>query len=186
MRLFALLVLVLLAAGCGGGRVADESKQAATIAQKPSVHVRCTSVSGGFRACTTFLGTGERSRIERKDAAQWTVFLEYGQAPKPGHGWWRRVVASPDGEALLGQWSGECEIQSTHVVSTADETVRPILEGQPSTAVGWASDGRARVHLVGDFWAVKAKRLVKAGIYRVDPATLAFELERRIPTKPVC
>jgi hypothetical protein len=186
MRLVALLALALLVAGCGGSRAAEEPQEAATTAQKPTVHVRCTSTSGGFRACTSFLGTGERSRIEHKGSAQWTVVLGNDEAPKPGHGWWRRVVASPDGRTLLGQWSGECEIQSTHVVSPTDKTIRPILEGQPSTAVGWGRDGRARVYLVGDFWAAKTKRLVKAGFYSVDPATLAFELERRIPTKPVC
>jgi hypothetical protein len=33
---------------------------------------------------------------------------------------------------------------------------------------------------------MKAKRIFKAGIYRIDPATLAVTLERAIPTQNGC
>jgi len=33
---------------------------------------------------------------------------------------------------------------------------------------------------------MKAKRIFRAGIYRVDPVTLAVTLERAIPTGPAC
>jgi hypothetical protein len=96
------------------------------------------------------------------------------------------VVAASNRRVLLAQWSAECEIQTTYLVSVADGTARAILEGLPSTAVGWAPDGRARVRLSADFWRMRAKRIFKSGIYRIDPRTLAVTLERAIPALPVC
>jgi hypothetical protein len=64
--------------------------------------------------------------------------------------------------------------------------MRPILEGLPSAAVGWRADGRARVRLEAEFWATKARRIVQAGVYRVNPANMAYVLERRVPSKTVC
>jgi hypothetical protein len=64
--------------------------------------------------------------------------------------------------------------------------MRPILDGLPSTAVGWGPDGRPRVRTQSGGWAIKARRIVKAGIYRVNPANMAFVLERAGPTKTVC
>jgi hypothetical protein len=147
---------------------------------------KCTHASGGFRACTAFSGRGERSRIEGKRGSRWVVLFDEMTAPKGGDGWWRRVIASPDRRTLLGQWSGECEIQLTYVVTLTDRTIRPILEGLPSTAVGWSADGRARVRLPSESWATKARRIVKAGIYRVNPASMAYVLERAGPNKTVC
>jgi hypothetical protein len=114
------------------------------------------------------------------------VLFDENAAPHGGHGRWRRVIASPDGRTLLGQWSGECEIQLTYIVTLADRTMRAILDGLPSAAVGWGNDGRARVRLESEFWATKARRIVKAGIYRVNPANMTYVLERRVPTKTVC
>ena len=145
---------------------------------------KCTHVSGGFRACTTFFEQqNEKSAIYRRVGGSW---VEAAGPPRGRHGWWRRVVAAGNRRTLLAQWSGECEIQTTYLVSVADGTARSILEGLPSTAVGWASDGRARVRLPADLWGMKAKRIFRAGIYRVDPVTLAVTLERAIPTGPAC
>jgi hypothetical protein len=147
---------------------------------------KCTHASRGFRACTAFSGSAERSRIEGKRGSRWVVLFDENTAPRGRHGWWRRVIASPDGLRLLGQWLGECEIQLTYIVTLSDRTMRPVLDGLPSTAVGWSPGGGARVRAPSEGWAVKAKRIVKAGIYRVNPANMAFALERRIPMKPVC
>jgi hypothetical protein len=86
---------------------------------------------------------------------------------------------------LLAQWSGECELQLTYAVTLRDRTMRPILDGLPSTAVGWGPDGRVRVRTQSGGWAIKARRIVKAGIYRVNPSNMAFVLERRVPMKGV-
>ncbi|MDQ2910468.1 MAG: hypothetical protein M3R39_05570 [Actinomycetota bacterium] len=101
-------------------------------------------------------------------------------------GWWRRIVVSPDRRTLLAQWSGECEIQSTYLVSTDDGAVKPIFEGASSTAEGWSRDDRARVVLPNEIWGTRAKRLFRAGVYLVDPATLAVRLERPIQPRHGC
>jgi hypothetical protein len=200
MRWLVVVVAAVMATGCGSDEKTADDKVAAEMAKvqttcAPGVNCaadrfrpfhRCTHVSGGFRACTTFLGAGERSRIEGRRGSRWMVLFDESTAPHGGRGWWRRVIASPDGRTLLGQWSGECELQLTYVVTLRDRTMRPILDGLPSTAVGWGLDGRARVRTPSGGWAVKAKRIVKAGIYRVNPANMAFALERRIPMKAVC
>jgi len=200
MRWLFLLAVAVLVAGCSGREKTGDDKTAAEMAKVETTCAqgvncaadrfrpfnKCTHMSGDFRACTAFSGSAERSRIEAKRGSRWVVLFDEMTAPKGGHGWWRRVIASPDRRRLLGQWSGECEVQLTYVVTLADRTMRPILEGLPSTAVGWGADGRARVRLAAEFWATKAKRIVKAGIYRVNPANMAYVLERRVPAKAVC
>ena len=200
MRWLLVAVLVIAAAGCGADdKTADETVRAemakveTTCAEGVNCgHDRawpfrkCTHASRGFRACTTFLGDGERTAIEGRRESRWVVLFDDNTAPHARHGWWRRVIASPDRRTLLAQWSGECELQLTYVVTLHDRTMRPILDGLPSTAVGWGPDGRARVRTQSGGWAIKARRIVKAGIYRVNPANMAFALERRIPMKGVC
>jgi len=62
----------------------------------------------------------------------------------------------------------------------------PTPDRLSSTAVGWGPDGRVRVRTLSGGWAIKARRIVRAGIYRVNPANMAFVLERRVPMKGVC
>jgi hypothetical protein len=200
MRWLLVVVLALVAAGCSSREKTADEQARAEMANvqttcEPGVNCatgrfrpfrKCTHPSGGFRACTAFSGRGERSRIEGKRRGRWVVLFDENTAPKNGHGWWRRMIASPGRRTLLGQFSGECEIQLTYIVTLADRTMRPILEGLPSTAVGWGTDGRARVRLESEFWATKAKRIVKAGIYRVNPANMAYVLERTVPNEAVC
>jgi hypothetical protein len=196
MRLALVIGAAVLTAGCGSTEPTAVEKARAEMAKVESTCTegvncakdrpfrKCTHVSRGFRACTTFLERqNEKSAIYRRVAGSW---VKAAGSPRGRPGWWRRVVAASNRRTVLAQWSGECEIQTTYLVSVADGAARPILEGLPSTAVGWASDGRARVRLPADFWGMKAKRIFKAGIYRVDPVTLAVTLERAIPTGPAC
>jgi hypothetical protein len=198
MRWLLVLAVGVFAAGCGGGRenTADEkiraqmAKVETTCAEGVNCgdeqfrpFTRCTHVSGGFRACTRFFALeDEQSAIYRQVGGRWAKVV----GPLPGeHGWWRRVVASPSGATLLGQWSGECEIQETYLLSPAGGKARPIFAGRFSTVVGWARDGRARVLLPVEIWG-RRKRLFRAGIYRIDPSTLAASLERTIPARNGC
>jgi hypothetical protein len=186
-----------LAVGCGSQEPTAVEKARAEMAKVQTTCVegvncggghfrpfrKCAHVSRGFRACTTYTERSKRSAIYRRVGSRWVKVA----GPLGGRlGWWRRALASPNRTTLLAQWSGECEIQTTYLVSVADGTARPILEGLPSTAVGWALDGRARVRLPVESWGMKAKRIFKAGIYRIDPATLAVTLERTIPTQNGC
>jgi hypothetical protein len=66
-------------------------------------------------------------------------------------GHWRWMQRSPDGHAVLAQWSGECEAPTTFLSQGGD--LRPVtgersLRGAPeSFAMGWTIDGRAVVLL---------------------------------------
>ena len=72
----------------------------------------------------------------------------------PESGFWAYALASPDGSALLGQWSGECETPTAWFLSP-DGTNPAVIFGGPSLAnapnsraLGWTSDGMALAHLM--------------------------------------
>ena len=90
-RVVVVVVVVLLAAGCGGSKVAQTNSQTTATSLGKVIETRCSSVSGGFRACTVFHRSGgEVSRIEHRDGSRWSVVLAADGAPYPRHGWWRR------------------------------------------------------------------------------------------------
>ncbi len=176
MRVVALLGALLVAAGCGGRTDAPR----AHAAKAP--FARCTHASRGFRACTVFSAPGERSALYGNAGSGWVVVR--GRLPGKA-GWWRRVVASPDRRTLLAQWSGECELQSTYLVSPADGAARPVFAGQASEALGWTTAGLARVRLAEQVWRGNAL-LLRPGIYLVDPQTMTVRLERSRPARRGC
>lgn len=59
-------------------------------------------------------------------------------------GHWIWAAASPDGKAILAQWSGECEVPQTFLIDAARGKPRPVT-GSGSEAYGWTTDGRAIV-----------------------------------------
>jgi hypothetical protein len=69
-------------------------------------------------------------------------------------GWWRRVIAAPS------------------------------FAGSGSYAVGWSTDGRARVRVPME--APDPHGDLRAGIYLVDPQTLAHTLERPLGRGSAC
>jgi hypothetical protein len=177
VRTAVLLALTLIATGCGGGNHESPPPHAARTPL-----ARCTHASGGFRACTVFRAPGERSALYRRSGSEWVVLRGRlsGRA-----GWWRRVVASPDRRILLAQWSGECEVQSTYLVSASDGSLRPVFSGLDSDAVGWTAAGLARVRLVEQEWRGKTLRH-RAGTYLVDPRTMTVMLERAYGARTGC
>jgi hypothetical protein len=75
-------------------------------------------------------------------------------AHTPGTGFWAYALVSPDGSALLGQWSGECETPTAWFLSP-DGANPVVIFGGPSLAdapnsraLGWTSDGIALAHLM--------------------------------------
>jgi hypothetical protein len=177
VRAVALLAAVLAVAGCGGG--ADKSRPA-RAAKAP--FARCTHASRGFRACTVFSAPGERSALYWRSGSEWVVV----RGPVPGTpGWWRRVFAAADGQTLLAQWSGECEQQSTYLVSATDGRLRSVFGGHASEALGWTAAGRARIRLAEQIW--RGKTLVRRpGVYVVDPRTMLPRLARSSAAKRGC
>jgi hypothetical protein len=177
VRVAVLLAGLLVLAGCGGR---SDGPPAAHAAKAP--FARCSHASGGFRACTVFSAPGERTALYWHAGSSWEVV----RGPLAGHaGWWRRVVPSPDHRTLLAQWSGECELQSTYLVSAADGGARPVFVGHASEALGWTPAGLARVRLAEHVW--HANMLVhRAGVYLVDPHTMAVRLERVVHASNGC
>lgn len=66
-------------------------------------------------------------------------------------GSWQWASVSPDGETILAQWSGECEVPNAFFVDARGGTPRPAAGpgssqdpiSQPSEGLGWTTDGRA-------------------------------------------
>ncbi len=177
MRIAVLLGALAVVAGCGGG---SDVPPRAHAAKAPSV--RCTHASDGFRACTVFSAPGQRSALYWYSGSRWVVV----RGPLPGKpGWWRRVFAAPDGQTLLAQWSGECEQQSTYLVSAVDGSFRPVFAGHAAEAIGWTEAGLARVRLAERIWRGKTP-LRRPGVYVVDPRTMAARLEHSSAEKHGC
>ena len=187
MRWLLVAVLAVVAASCGSNEKtaadaarAEMAKVQTTCAEGVNCEAdrpfrKCTSVSRGYRACSTFFTTARHTAIYRRDGQRWCKVV--GPVPRR-HGWWRRVLPSPDRRTLLAQWSGECEVQSTYLVSVADPRPRALFPQYASGALDWSSDGRARVTLAEPVYATRTKVKFHPGTYRVDPATMAVELER--------
>lgn len=90
----------------------------------------------------------------------------------PGH--WRWAAASPDGETILAQWSGECEVPKAFFVDADGGSPRsvtgPYSRTEPpvnSVALGWTTDGRAIVfvpELPG------CGHSLDSGVFLIDPS----------------
>jgi hypothetical protein len=184
-RAVLLVAVVLVAAGCGGSEVSLTSSGTTAIRGKV-IATRCSAVSGGFRACTVFHRVGEVSRIERRQGSRWPVLLAADRAPYPGDGWWRRVLVDPRGEMLLAEWSGECEVPFTYLIRIDSASLRRVFRPQAVTALGWTSDGLARVKLLKPLHTSKPHIERPSGIYLVTPKGHVVRLERRVPPSLGC
>jgi hypothetical protein len=181
-RWLGLLALALVPMGCGGN---GDATPAAGVKSKPHV---CQETSAyGYTVCGYPLQP-------RRPSTLWTssgrsAVRLAGPATPAQHslpsGFWvpERIFASPDGKTLLAQWSGECESQSTYLVSTTSGEVRSILDpAAESTALGWTKDGRAEIKVPRSICGASGASV--PGIYAVDRASLKLMLERRIKAEP--
>jgi hypothetical protein len=122
-----------------------------------------------------------------------TVAHDQRRAPRPRalvlprpekNGRWTKLLLSPDGSTYLGQWSGECEIQTAYLVPARRGTAWPVTDylrgSAQSIALGWAGS-RARVRLPQGQPPVR-----RPGVYLVDPRTMTMTLERPVRRKPGC
>ena len=196
MRWLVVAVVVVLVAGCGSSKKTAEDPIGSEMAKVRTTcvdgiacdhdsrsYTKCTHVSLGYRACTTFFASSEKpTALYRRADNGWAKV----RGRLPGRvGWWRRVLAAPGGRTLLAQWSGECEVQSTYLVSVVDGTSTPLFGGHSSAGLGWTVNGLARVLLTEEIWRGNT-RVRRAGIYRVDPGTLAIRRERAMPRHSGC
>jgi hypothetical protein len=195
MRWLVVAVAAVTAVSCGSGHVTAEGKVRAEMVKVQTTCAegvdcgaerpfrKCTSASRGFRACSTFFAQDRRTAIYRRSGARWQKVI--GPLPNE-HGWWRRVLPSADRGTLLAQWSGECEVQTTYLVSLADRRVRAVFPRHTSGALGWSADGRARVALADPVYGSRTTVKFRPGKYRVDPTTMAVELERPLTRRSGC
>jgi hypothetical protein len=195
MRWFLVAIVAVGLAGCGAERKTADKKVRAEMAKVQMTCAeginceserpfrKCTNVERGFRACSTLLTSDKHSTIYVRAEEGWRKV----SGPLPHRlGWWRRVLPAPDRQMLLAQWPGECEIQSTYMVSAATGKARPIFDHQESQALGCTS-GRARVAVPNtSYYASDGGRPFAPGIYLVDSQTLAVRLERRLPDRHGC
>jgi hypothetical protein len=103
------------------------------------------------------------SAAPKPHADSYTVLLK--PAAPVGH--WVKLLLSLDGKTWLGQWSGECEVQTAYFVPARGGKARPVTgnTGDESLALGWASHNRARILVPR---AACGSQFRKPGIYLVD------------------
>ena len=108
----------------------------------------------------------------------YTVVLK--PAGKNGH--WVKLYLSPDTKTWLGQWSGECEVQTAYFLPAHGGKARPVTghAGDESIVLGWAAPNRARILVPR---AACGSQFRKPGIYAVDRAGHAT-LVKRVKTGP--
>ena len=88
--------------------------------------------------------------IERIGGAGYAYPESDPEFPVVGH--WAGVYPNPDGSAVLGQWSGECEIPTVHMIYQGEVTAgagRTDDVTPESYALGWRDDGLAVVAVTG-------------------------------------
>ena len=81
---------------------------------------------------------------------------------------------------LLAEWSGECEVPFTYLITTDSPGLRQVFPSQQATPVGWTSDGSARVKLWMPIHSSKSHTGRPAGIYIVTPKGQVVRRERRV------
>ncbi|HEY2938746.1 MAG TPA: hypothetical protein VGJ27_02955 [Gaiellaceae bacterium] len=181
MRLAVLACAALFAAGCWGNGV----KQEPAVQRE---HQVCEPTrAAGYTVCGYPLQKRTPSSIWAsfgRSAVKLTGPAEVVKKDPLPAGFWvpARLFPSSDGKVLLAQWSGQCEVQSTYLISTQTGKRRAILgRAGESTALGWTKDGLAKIRVPRP---VCGGTRLAAGIYAIDPATLKPTLLRRIRPRP--
>jgi hypothetical protein len=181
VRTALVVCLGLVAAGCGGG-----GGERVVKARTP--HQVCEPTrAAGYTVCGYPLQRRAPSSIWRsfgRSAVRLTGPAEtVKHDPHPAGSWVpERLFPSPDGETLLAQWSGQCEVQSTYLVSAQTGSRRAILgPADESAALGWTKGGAAKIRVPRP---VCGSAHLTAGIYAVDSKTLRRTLLRRLKPLP--
>jgi hypothetical protein len=181
VRLALLACAAFLAAACGGNEGGEQP-----VVQRE--HQVCEPTrAAGYTVCGYPLQKRTLSSIWvsfGRSAVKLTGPAEIvKQDPHPA-GFWvpGRLFPSPDGKVLLAQWSGQCEVQSTYLVSAQTGKRRAVLgRADESTALGWTENGLAKIRIPRP---ICGGAHLAPGIYAIDPATLRPTLLRRIKPGP--
>jgi hypothetical protein len=125
-----------------------------TSSRHSSVEVCAKSGGGNFRTRLTVTRGSHKLTVARFP-------------PQLPGGNWEYGVLSPDGQQVLAQWSGECEVPQPYLVDTSTGQIRPIgslrsVDAPEGFALGWTSAGLPVV----DYFAGGCGSAVKsAGVY---------------------
>lgn len=104
---------------------------------------------------------------ERIAGAGYAYPEENPNDPVAGH--WVDVFPSPDGSAVLGQWSGECEVPSAHMIVGGAVSTGLGNAGEvwaESWALGWRDSDSA---LVAITWGACSSAPHQSGVFAVSP-----------------
>jgi hypothetical protein len=150
----------------------------------------CTSAFGGGGVRVALCG-GDPQRPTQVDVVDVTgsritlhqepLDLEAPTGVRAGA--WRWALPSPDGQWVLSQWSGECEVPEAFLISLAFDDrpidLAPVPPWTTSRGLGWTEDGRAIIQLPHSNCGTTAEQ---PGVYLLDPdsreLTLVVELDQ--------
>lgn len=120
----------------------------------------------------------DRVDVIRHGAVHTVIGAPPGASSPDGQvvGHWRWALPSPDGQWLLVQWSGECEVPAAALLQPDGSGLHALtgergeewLHGPESKGLGWTPDGRAIVQLGA---GACGRGAPTPGVYAVDPET---------------
>jgi hypothetical protein len=161
------LLLLLVAAGCGGAHDAVARHAPARD------HRICSAAAPGFRVCSK-VDLPLSPTIEHLVGSSWIVVTRPLPHPDPV-AQWGQVWLSPDRQTLLAEWQFPCDSAVAVFVPARGGTPQ-VVTGQRdwsrapiSRPLGWTAGGKARVRIFG-----------KRGVQLIDPRAV-----KRLRVKPV-
>ena len=159
MRSLPLVVIALLAAGCG------TAQHVATPGTTRQAERLCSAAKArGFRTCWSG-GPVAKPTIERRTASGWRVIARSLAPPEPS-AQWGEVLLSPDGRTLLAEWRYPCDSAAAVFLPAGGGKPRLVTgerdwrKAPVSRALGWTRDGKARVRLYTSWrrWRISTRR----------------------------
>jgi hypothetical protein len=120
---------------------------------------------------------GDRVLVNR--GTGWQELI--AKPPGAGGGHWNWASPSPDGQWVLADWSGECEVPTSLFVRVADRAVHavtgePDIGGPNSGDLGWTRSSDALAVFGDDNPGCGTAASVPRGVYEVSPTTGARRL----------
>jgi hypothetical protein len=129
-------------------------------------------------AALLLVGCGTtKARPEARQGDSETVTLR----PAAANGRWVKLFLSPDQKMWLGQWLGECEVQTAYFIPAEGGKPRPVTgeAADESVALGWVGR-KARILIPR---AACGAQFRTPGIYLIDPDGGRATLLRRVKSR---